>query len=166
MEDGPGDGDGVHGRYTEDDAVEGQAGQRGGDGVHLAFGRARVGRPSLGGANAFPLVKWPAVMRRLLAETDRLGIARPGSPLTVTDGSPHRGPCPGDRADAGTVDGHLTRTLSAVPQARGGRPHSRAPGACGPRSAEKVRTASSRSPAGGTLSGSRSHWAAVPDRRA
>ncbi|GAB3967592.1 FAD-dependent oxidoreductase [Actinoallomurus acanthiterrae] len=57
----------------------------------------------------FPLVKRPAVMSRLLAKTDQLGIAYPDSPLTVTSGN--RGPRPGDRApDArGTADGAATR---------------------------------------------------------
>lgn len=46
----------------------------------------------------FPLIKRPAIMNRLLARTNQLGIAYPDSPLTVTGGGGRRGPHPGDRA--------------------------------------------------------------------
>ncbi|MGH4033410.1 FAD-dependent monooxygenase [Actinomycetota bacterium Odt1-20B] len=45
----------------------------------------------------FPLVRRPAVMSRLLARTDQLGIAYRHSPLTVASG-PRGGVRPGDRA--------------------------------------------------------------------
>ncbi|MFI1333651.1 FAD-dependent oxidoreductase [Streptomyces sp. NPDC020845] len=45
----------------------------------------------------FPLIKHPAVMNRLLARTDQLGIAYPDSPLTAA-GTTRRGPKAGERA--------------------------------------------------------------------
>jgi hypothetical protein len=65
----------------------------------------------------FPLVKRPAIMSRLLAKTNQLGIAYPNSPLTLTTDERHRGPRPGYRApDARgtTADGTAARLFDVT----------------------------------------------------
>lgn len=61
-----------------------------------------------------PLVRHPALLRRIIAKTSQLDIAYPDSALTVS--APGRGPRPGDRApDARSVtsDGVATRLFEA-----------------------------------------------------